>query len=316
MAVAAPHSDPPPMSEITHPIETTTTKRLERSRSDRMVAGVSGGLAQYFDIHPAFYRVGFVVLTLLGGAGLVIYAAAWLVMPDEGKEDSIVTAALRNRRDRPWPLIGLGLVAVAFASILSHATLWPQGDAWFLLLVAGGAILWITRHGKNAQPTTDAKTLAAEDSRRVRRVFRGLMIATASIVALILIAAAVFAAAFHVHLGRGVGDRTYVASGVQDIHRNYNLGIGNMVVDLSNAQLPAGETHVAARLDVGKLDVIVPKDVAVRINGDAQAGQLDFFGDIKDGRNVNATVDQTGNRVLVLDVHVGAGAVRVTRAVR
>ena len=99
------------MSEITHPIETSQTKWLERSRSDRMVLGVSGGLAKYFDIHPAFYRVGFLVLTLLGGAGLVIYLAAALVMPDEGKEDLVVTAALRNRRDRPWPLIGLGLVA-------------------------------------------------------------------------------------------------------------------------------------------------------------------------------------------------------------
>ena len=106
-----------------------------------MLAGVSGGLARYFDVHPAFYRVGFVVLTLLGGAGLVIYLAAALVMPDEGKEDSVVTAALRNRRDRPWPLIGLGLVAVAVASLLSHATLWPQGDAWLLLLVAGGLLL-------------------------------------------------------------------------------------------------------------------------------------------------------------------------------
>src|SRR5207249_9620842 len=90
-----------------------TVKRLERSRSDRMLAGVCGGLARYFDIHPAFYRVGFVVLTLLGGAGIVIYAAAALVMPDEGKEDSVATAALRNRRDRPWPLIGLALVAIA-----------------------------------------------------------------------------------------------------------------------------------------------------------------------------------------------------------
>ena len=203
-------------------------------------------------------------------------------MPDEGKEDSIVTAALRNRRDRPWPLIGLGLLAVAFFSILSHATLWPQGDAWFLLLVAGAAILWITRHGRNAEQPIDPKALAAEDSRRVRRLFRGLVIAAASIVALVLIAAAIFAAVFHVHLGRGVGERTYVASGVQDIHRNYNLGIGNLKVDLSKAQLPAGETRVAARVDVGELDVIVPaKDVAVRINGDAQAGQLDFFGNIK-----------------------------------
>src|ERR687884_57165 len=86
------------MSEHTHTLENGAAKRLERSRSDRMVAGVCGGLARYFDIHPAFYRVGFVVLTLLGGAGVLIYAAAALVMPDEGKEDSVATAGLRWRR--------------------------------------------------------------------------------------------------------------------------------------------------------------------------------------------------------------------------
>src|SRR5437899_9713465 len=130
----------------THTVEGPTIKRLERSRSDRMLVGVSGGLARYFEIHPAFFRVGFVVLTLLGGAGLLIYLVAALVMPAEGEPDSIASAALRGRRDRPWPLIGLGLVVVAAAVLLSHATLWPQGDAWFLLLIAGGAILWITRH--------------------------------------------------------------------------------------------------------------------------------------------------------------------------
>ena len=68
-----------------HPeaMNTTTThipeiRRLQRSRSDRKVAGVSGGLARYFEIHPAVFRVGFVVLTLLGGAGILIYAAAAL----------------------------------------------------------------------------------------------------------------------------------------------------------------------------------------------------------------------------------------------
>src|SRR5512133_247267 len=108
------------MSE--HTVEGPTVKRLERSRSDRMLAGVCGGLASYFDIHPAFYRVGFVVLTLLGGAGIVIYIAAALVIPDEGKADSVATAALRTRRDRPWPLIGLALLAVAGAIVLSNAT--------------------------------------------------------------------------------------------------------------------------------------------------------------------------------------------------
>src|SRR3954468_4952735 len=123
------------MSETTHTHPTDSVKRLERSRSDRKLAGVCGGLARYFDIHPAVYRVGFVVLTLLGGAGILIYLAAALVMPDEGHEDSFATAALRNRRDRPWPLIGLGLVAVALVTVLSRATLWPSGDAWVLLLI-------------------------------------------------------------------------------------------------------------------------------------------------------------------------------------
>ena len=113
MVARRPRRHPGDMSE--HTTHIPEIRRLQRSRSDRMLAGVSGGLARYFEIHPAVFRVGFVVLTLLGGAGILIYAAAALVMPDEGKEDSIATAALRNRRDRPWPLIGLGLLAVAGA---------------------------------------------------------------------------------------------------------------------------------------------------------------------------------------------------------
>jgi phage shock protein PspC (stress-responsive transcriptional regulator) len=303
------------MSEHTHTIENGAVKRLERSRSDRMVAGVCGGLARYFDIHPAFYRVGFVVLTLLGGAGILIYAAAALVIPDEGKEDSVATAALRNRRDRPWPLIGLALVGVALASLLSQATLWPHGDAWILLLVAGGAILWITRHS-NRVATGDAAALAAEDSRRLRRVFKGLAIAAGTIVALTLVAAAVFASIFHVHIGRGVGDRNYVVAGADDLHRNYRLGIGDMTVDLRNVRFHDGETHVGTRVDVGNLRVVVPTGVALRVNGDAQLGQVEVLGQTADGRNVDRHVVQTGQRVLVLDAHVGVGKVTVTRAVR
>src|SRR5438094_9073720 len=148
------------MSEHTHTIENGAAKRLERSRSDRMVAGVCGGLARYFDVHPVFYRVGFVVLTLLGGAGILIYLAAALVIPDEGKEDSFATAALRTRRDRPWPLIGLALVGVALATLLSRATVWPQGGAGILVLLVGAAMLWVTRHS-NRVATDEPSPVAA-----------------------------------------------------------------------------------------------------------------------------------------------------------
>jgi phage shock protein PspC (stress-responsive transcriptional regulator) len=281
-----------------------------------MLAGVCGGLARYFDIHPAVYRVGFVVLTLLGGAGILIYLAAALVMPDEGQEDSIATAALRSRRDRPWPLIGLALVGVAVASLLARATLWPHGDAWWLLLLAGGAILWITRHGTTGAATADPKELAADDSRRMRRLFKRLAIALGTIVALILVAAAVFAAIFHVHLGRGIGDRNYVVTGTDELRRNYRLGIGDMTVDLSTVRFKVGETDVGTRVDVGDLLVVVPQNVALRVHGDAQLGQVEVLGDSADGRNVDRSVDQAGKRVLVLDAHVGVGRVRVMRAVR
>src|ERR1051326_5722274 len=304
------------MTENTHTLPNGNVRRLERSRSDRMVAGVAGGLARYFDIHPAVYRVGFVVLTLLGGAGIVIYLALALVMPDEGKEDSVATAALRNRRERPWPLIGLALLAIAGAVVLSHATLWPHGDAWIPLLIAGAAILWITRHGTKAPATTDATAPAAEDSRRIRRVLKGLAVAFRPLVALFLVTAAVFAAIFHVHLGNGVGDRNYVVADTQDLRTSYKLGIGDMKVDLSNVQFPAGETSVKTRVDVGNLYVVVPSDVALRVDGDAQAGRVEMLGKVADGRNVDRHVAETGKRVLVLKAHVGVGKVQVTRALR
>jgi phage shock protein PspC (stress-responsive transcriptional regulator) len=306
-------SDPGLMN--THTVEEPTTKRLERSRSDRMLAGVSGGLANYFEIHPAFYRVGFVVLTLLGGAGLLIYLVAAIVMPDEGEEDSIASAALKSRRDRPWPLIGLGLVVVAAAVLLSHATLWPQGDAWFVLLVAGGAILWITRHGKPGE-TTEAAALATQDSRRMRRVLKGIVLTISALIALVLIAAAIFASVVHVHVGRGIGDRQYTVAGIQDLRDNYRLGIGDLRVDLSDVKLPIGETHVHGRVDVGRLEFIVPPDVALKVHGDAQFGGVHLLGRTADGHNVDDSVTENGARVLVLDAHVGAGELRVTRGVR
>jgi phage shock protein PspC (stress-responsive transcriptional regulator) len=302
------------MSE--HTVEQPTAKRLERSRSDRMLAGVSGGLARYFEIHPAFFRVGFVVLTLLGGAGVLIYAAAVLVIPDEGKEDSIATAALRQRRERPWPLIGFGLVSVALVVLLWNSTLWPSGDGWVLVLLAGAAILWITHRGRTNGGDSDAAALAADDSRRLRRWVKGLAIAAASIVALAIAAGAIFLAVFNVHVGNGVGDRTYVPAGAQDLQDSYKLGIGDMRLDLRNVRLPIGETRLEARVDVGSLRVIVPSDAALKVRAEAEAGRVDVLGSTSDGHNADRSIDEPGNRVLVLEAHVGAGNVDVTRAVR
>src|SRR6478735_10284708 len=118
-------------------------KRLERSRTDKILAGVSGGLGRYFDLTPAVFRLGFVVLTLLGGAGILVYIAAALVMPKEGDERSIAEDILAKRRDHPARLVALGLVAVAILSLLARADTWPSaGTAWFLAVLAGLIFLW------------------------------------------------------------------------------------------------------------------------------------------------------------------------------
>ena len=59
------------------------TRKLYRSRTDRKLAGVCGGLAQYFNMDATLIRVLFVVLAVLGGSGLVIYLAMWIIVPNE-----------------------------------------------------------------------------------------------------------------------------------------------------------------------------------------------------------------------------------------
>jgi len=55
--------------------------RLQRSRTERVIGGVCGGLAEYFNVDPVLVRVLLVVVTFLGGAGLLLYLILWAVMP-------------------------------------------------------------------------------------------------------------------------------------------------------------------------------------------------------------------------------------------
>ena len=72
------------MSEHTHTVENGAAKRLERSRSDRMVAGVCGGLAEYFSVDATPIRLLWLILSILCGAvvgGVIAYLVAWLIIP-------------------------------------------------------------------------------------------------------------------------------------------------------------------------------------------------------------------------------------------
>jgi phage shock protein C len=59
------------------------TRKLYRSRTNRMLAGVRGGLAEYFNTDATLIRVIFVALAVLGGSTLLVYPAMWIIVPEE-----------------------------------------------------------------------------------------------------------------------------------------------------------------------------------------------------------------------------------------
>jgi phage shock protein PspC (stress-responsive transcriptional regulator) len=284
------------MSEYTTQ-PTENLKRLERSRDSRLVAGVAGGLGRYFDLNPAFFRIGFVVLTLLGGAGILVYLAAVLVVPDEG-HDSIAAEILQRRRERPWPVVGLGLAAVALLVLLSRSTFWPlAGAGWGLLLLAGLAIVWAAN---------------SESSSRRVRILAGTAIAFAAIVLAAAIAAVVVAFSwFDVSLGDGVGDRSFAPASVRQVEPAYELGIGNLTVDLSSVGPVSAPTRIRAKLGVGELRLIVPPGATV--NAHVKAGAIHADGKTVTGQDARYRSPTSSN--LVVDATVGAGQIHVERAV-
>jgi phage shock protein PspC (stress-responsive transcriptional regulator) len=64
-------------------LELMDNKRLTRSKTDRMVAGVAGGIANYMSVDPVIVRILFVALAIFGGGGIILYLACWLLMPEE-----------------------------------------------------------------------------------------------------------------------------------------------------------------------------------------------------------------------------------------
>ena len=118
-------------------------RRLVRPTDGRLLGGVAAGLGRYFDVNPVVYRIAFAALALVGGTGLLLYLAAWLVIPGEHDDESIAVEALRGRRDQPWLLVGVGLLAFGALFALSEVHFWPgTGNVWLAATLVGGAIVW------------------------------------------------------------------------------------------------------------------------------------------------------------------------------
>lgn len=123
--------------------------RLERSRDDRMLAGVAGGIARHLGVNSTVVRVVLGASVFAAGFGIIVYALTWLLAPLEEPIGSATPA----RRDRRWArpsvaqVAGIGLVVIGLSVVLGLTGLWFGGTQGWPILVAaiGFAILWARR---------------------------------------------------------------------------------------------------------------------------------------------------------------------------
>ncbi len=129
--------------------ETTQRRPLRRSTADRVIAGVAGGVGDYFGIDPVIVRIAFIVLTFLGGAGAFLYLLGWLALPGDNSP-SVIAKALggdsphRFRSLAAVALIGLGLLMAAALSedlFRLFGKVWTAAPYLALMLIAVGVAL-------------------------------------------------------------------------------------------------------------------------------------------------------------------------------
>lgn len=115
---------------------------LRRSRDDRILGGVCGGLGRYLGVDPVVCRLAFVVLVLGAGTGVLVYLLAWLIIPEEKPGEEVgprpPSGTLTGQAIVGLVLIGVGSVLLArvlFPGVFDSRYVWPS------LLVAIGAVI-------------------------------------------------------------------------------------------------------------------------------------------------------------------------------
>lgn len=116
-------------------------RRLERSRDDRVIAGVCAGVARYANVDATIVRVAAVALLAFGGFGAFAYLAAWLLVPEQGQTKPLLG---REEQSRSMQVAGIVVLAiVAVATVGAWADFGFVFGGWpLLLLVTGGAVVW------------------------------------------------------------------------------------------------------------------------------------------------------------------------------
>jgi phage shock protein C len=139
---------PPPPPRTPSP---APPRRLERSRDDRVIAGVCGGLGRYFGIDSVLFRIAFVLLVFAGGLGVLAYILGWVFLPEEPRPGEAVSPSAFDRAadavgdDRRGGAVVLGIVFVGLGVLFLLDVAWPDflswEYAWPIALIAVGVAI-------------------------------------------------------------------------------------------------------------------------------------------------------------------------------
>ncbi|MBA2769969.1 MAG: PspC domain-containing protein [Sporichthyaceae bacterium] len=128
---------------------------LRRSRSDRKLAGVAGGLGRHAGIDPLILRILFVVLTVFGGTGVLLYAVGWLLIPNEGEQESEGQRLFNGRSSRPVATV-IAMVVVLVVGLAAVGAMLDTGPGLGglgVLIVLGVTVVLLLRNGQ--RPVVD-----------------------------------------------------------------------------------------------------------------------------------------------------------------
>lgn len=130
------------------------SKKLYRSRDDRFIAGVCGGLGEYFNISPALFRVLAVFLVLANGFGGLAYIVCWIVIPEEPGEKEAEKTEKKPKEAKAQTDHSLvwAVILIAFGIFFLIHNFYPAMNIWRLwplALVAVGIQMLISNYRDN-----------------------------------------------------------------------------------------------------------------------------------------------------------------------
>lgn len=141
---------PPPDPEPGDP-PGSRIERLRRNTSNEVISGVASGLGREFGIDALLVRVAFVIATFVGGAGFVMYAACWMLIPKDGNDISPLGHEFKATNDLQFRILGLALGAgLALAAALGSTPwvfgTWSNQGTWLVATIAVtvGIVYWFT----------------------------------------------------------------------------------------------------------------------------------------------------------------------------